>query len=92
MMIEEPKGESPVTQGQPVFIRTVTHYFLGKIQKLFQNEVVLSDATWVADTGPYAEFLKGNMNSTKYEKIGNICYVARGGIIDITPWPGELPR
>jgi hypothetical protein len=81
-------------QGQKVFIRTVTNYFTGRV--VAQSEVdprflELEDAAWIAETGRFAEALESGEFS-EVEPYPEGVLVAIGGIIDISPWPHDLPR
>lgn len=41
----------PWKVGKNYFIRTVTHYATGKLEAVHPQELVLSKACWIADTG-----------------------------------------
>ena len=76
--------------GKNYLIRTVTHYYTGKLTAIHTNELVLSTAAWIADTGRYFDALKkGTLNEVE-PIIGN-CIVARGAVIDAAEWQFELP-
>jgi hypothetical protein len=88
------KSKSPIAVGNKVFIRTVTHYLTGKIEEVGTQELVLSDAAWVADTGRFADALKtGTEKLLEVEPFpdGHVA-VGRGAIIDCAMWNGDLPR
>jgi len=49
--------------GRKVFIRSVTHYHVGRVVSVTAHEVVLDDASWVADSGKWGEALaKGTLS------------------------------
>lgn len=82
---------SPLRVGNQVFIRCVTHYYTGRIVYLDKEEIVLVDACWIADTGRFSEALK----TGKFQEVEPFCHpvtVSRGGLIDATDFPYELPR
>jgi hypothetical protein len=84
-------GLSPLRVGNSVLIRTVTHYHIGKVVGLTKDEVILSDASWVADTGRfYTALVKGELREVE-PFVGNVS-VNRGSIIDATEWKHALPR
>lgn len=73
------------------FIRTVTMYIVGKLELITDKELVLSDASWVADTGRFHNALKtGELNEV--EPFINDVIVGRGSIVDATIWDGLLPN
>ena len=79
--------------GKNYFIRTVTHYFTGQLVKATSNELVLRDATWIADTGRYHEMLNtGVFDETEPYPDGAEVIVGRGALIDATEWKHALPR
>ena len=90
-------GEQPTTDnggfvvGKKVFIRTVTHYYLGLVESISATTIVLSSASWVADTGLFSEMLaSGTINEV--EPYADNVTVSRGAIIDHTHWRHSLPK
>ena len=64
---------------------------LGKLKKVTDKELVLSEACWVADTGRFNEALeKGTLKEV--EMFQRDVIVSRGGIIDATEWLTDLPK
>jgi len=84
-------SKSPLQVGNSVLIRTVTYFQLGKVVELSDTEVVLEDASWVADTGRFGAALKSGVFS-EVEVFPELVSVARGSIVDVTKWPHSLPR
>lgn len=77
--------------GKNYLIRTVTMIQLGKLKKVTDKELLLSDACWVADTGRFQQALeKGTLNEV--EMFQRDVIVGRGGIIDATEWLTDLPK
>ena len=75
--------------GGIVFFRTVTTYYVGSVEKISGNFMVLSDASWIPDTGRYYDFIKGTPDSNlEVEPIGNTM-VNIDTIIDIQSY-GKL--
>ena len=63
---------------------------LGKLVKVTDKELVLSNASWVADTGRFSLALSnGTLNEV--EMFVNDVIVSRGGVIDATEWIHQLP-
>lgn len=85
------KVVSPVRVGASVFIRSVTHYYTGRIALLTKDEIVLTDAAWIADTGRFSEALRSG-TLAEVEPFHSPVSVGRGAIIDVTEWPHALPK
>ena len=86
--------QSAFIVGEKYFIRTVTMAILGKLEAIFNNELVLSDASWIADTGRFHDFIKLGIYSKdiEIEPFANNVIVNRSSIIDATVWGHNLPR
>lgn len=77
--------------GTAYLIRTVTMFVLGRVTEIYEQELVLEDASWVADTGRFHNALvTGKLNEV--EPFPEAVIVGRGGIIDAVPWTHSLPR
>lgn len=84
-------SDHPFKIGEAYLIRTVTMIALGKLESVGQHELVLSSASWVADTGRFYNAIKeGKLNEV--EPFINDVIVGRGSIIDATIWTHKLPR
>lgn len=81
----------PYKVGEAYLVRTVTMIVLGKLDKVFDGELVMSSASWVADTGRFYDALKtGKLNEV--EPFTDDVIVGRGSIIDATIWTHKLPK
>jgi hypothetical protein len=88
---KQPKIQSPIHLGATVFIRSVTHYYTGRIILLTKEEIVLEDAAWIADTGRFSEAMKtGTLNEVEPYASGQLVSVSRGGVVDVAAWPFAL--
>ena len=77
--------------GKNYFIRTVTHYFTGKLVWVGAQEIVLESVAWIADTGRFNEFLKGEvLNESEPYPPETKVIIGRGSIIDASEF-GTLP-
>ena len=76
--------------GKNVFIRTVTHYYTGKLEKIEDGFATLSTAAWVADTGRFADALK-NGTLSEVEPFPGPVSVGLGAVIDASEWTHPLP-
>ena len=81
----------PFKVGDNLFIRTVTLYYIGKVKEILGSWIVLEDATWVADTGRFHDFLK-EYKCNEYEGFINDVKIPMDSIIDVTAWNGPLFR
>jgi hypothetical protein len=83
----------PFKVGQAYFIRTVTMIIVGKLEKVFDNELLLSDASWIADTGRFSDCLKkGESVINEIEPFHDEVIIGRNSIIDATIWSHNLPK
>lgn len=81
--------------GKNYFIRTVTLHFTGKLVKVTPQELVLVDAAWIADTGRFSNFVKGDLRiSVEIEPFPDKqrVIIGRGALIDAIEWNHPLPR
>ncbi len=77
--------------GTSIIVRTVTHYYTGKLVAADDKFLLLEDAAWVADTGRWAEALRTGVLS-EIEPYPGRCWVAVGAVNDFSPWAHPLPR
>ena len=72
------------------FIQTVTHYFVGKLVAVTDLELVIEDASWVADTGRFTDFLKkGDASEVEVFPKGKVV-VGRGAVVSACLWSHDL--
>ena len=77
--------------GKSYFIQTATLYYTGRLVAIYDHELVIEDAAWIADTGRLSKALKtGEFH--EIEPFEQPVIVPRGGIIGVTNWPHALPR
>ena len=80
----------PFKVGENYLIRTVTMIQVGKLEAVHDTELVMSSASWVADTGRFYDALQaGKLNEV--EPFLNDVIIGRGAIIDSTIWTAKLP-
>ncbi len=89
-------GDTPYTTkthsfvlGEKYLIRCVTHFQLGRLKAVTDSDLVLSEASWVADTGRFNECIQTG-NISKNEPFHGDCIVSRGAIVDAVVWPHDL--
>jgi len=91
---EKPKTDKPhpFQVGKNYFIRTVTMSLIGKLEAVFDNELVLSTPAWIADTGRIMDCLMhGEKAMQDIEPFLDDIIIGRNSIIDATIWNHELP-
>jgi hypothetical protein len=75
--------QHPFEVGKNYFIRTVTHHHTGRLVEVTNQELVLTDAAWIADDGRLTDALKtGIFNEVEMFPTGSRVIVGRGSIID----------
>ena len=84
-------NDHPYQIGMSYFIRTVTHYYTGRLVAVYENELVLEDAAWIPDTGRYADLFKTG-KPKEVEPLSEPVIIGRKAIIDCNPWKLVLPR
>jgi hypothetical protein len=76
--------------GKKWFFRTVTYHLVGKVEKRVGNFVLLSNASWVADSGRFTQAIRdGKLN--EIEPVG-AALVNLSAVTDAFPWNHTLPR
>lgn len=84
-------NKHPFEIGKNYFIRTVTMILVGKLEEVYDNELVLSTAAWVADTGRFMNCLRdGEKAIQDIEPFQDNVIVGRNSIIDATIWKHKL--
>jgi hypothetical protein len=68
--------------GRAYLIRTVTMIQTGRLVAVYEKELVLSDAAWIADTGRFADALIENKFSEVEPFPDGHVIVGRGAVID----------
>lgn len=87
-----PQSEPNVKVGQNILIRGVTLYYVGHVERVSETEIVLSEASWVADTGRFNEALRTGVLSEVEPFPNGEVVVKQGAIMDYSPWPHSLPK
>ena len=84
--------EHPYPVGQNVFIRTVTMHYTGHLDRVTAGELVLTDASWIADSGRFhVALMNGDLCEVEPFPTGEVI-VPRSGVIDVCRWHHALPR
>lgn len=81
----------PFEMGKKYLIRIVTHSWVGKVNEIIGDYVLLEQASWVADTGRLHKAVKGEFDSNaEIEHVGN-AGMNMAAVIDFVQWNCELP-
>lgn len=76
--------------GRCYLIRCVTHYHVGRLRSITDFDLVLEDASWIADTGRFHNCLTaGSFNEV--EPFVDPVIIPRAVIVDATEWKHNLP-
>lgn len=76
--------------GNKYFIRTVTMALVGRLKSIDDKELVLSDASWIADTGRFSDAMK----TGDFDEVEPFCsdiLINRSSIVDATNYAKSLP-
>lgn len=83
----------PFLIGENYLIRTVTHIDIGRVIDVGPTEIVMEDASWIADTGRYHNALvEGTLSEVEPYPNGAKVIIGRGALIDACRWLHPLPR
>lgn len=83
----------PYVIGEKYFIRTVTHHFTGQLVAVHQQELVITDAAWIADDGRFTQAIaKGEFNEVEPYPDNEMVVIGRSSIIDAVRFTPDLPR
>ena len=82
---------APYFIGKGYFIRTVTMHYTGRLVEVHDQELVIEEAAWIADSGRFSDALKSG-DFSEVEPLEGRIVIGRGSIIDAIPYEGKLPR
>lgn len=88
-------SDCPFEVGEAYFFRTVTYHTLGRVKKIVGNFLVLEEASWVADSGRFNEFInegKIENQSVEIEHLEINPVLSLTSVVDAFPWKFKLPN
>lgn len=86
------KSKSPYEIGKNYLIRTATMIDVGRLVEVTDQELILEDAAWIADTGRFNEALKnGTFNEVEPFPDGRVI-VGRASVVDACEFNHKLQR
>ena len=75
-----------------VLVKTVTLYYLGKVENVDDKFLLLSNASWVQDTGKrLTDFLADGFDNTSEIEIIGECLIGLNQVVEICEWKHDLP-
>jgi hypothetical protein len=86
------KVNHPYLIGSNYLIRTVTMIYTGKLEAVYEKELVISSASWIAETKRWKQSVEtGDFEEVEpYPKDCKVT-IGRGAILDATPVNWALP-
>ena len=86
------KVNQPFEIGSNMLIRTVTMIFTGKLEAVYEKEIVISSAAWIPETERWTvSVAKGEFREIEpYPKDAKVI-IGRGSIIDAVAVSWKLP-
>lgn len=82
-------SKTPFEIGKCYLIRTITMIDIGRVVEVYDDFIVLEDASWIPDTGRFNECLK-NGTVSECEPFWGKSIVSKGAIVDAAEWKHEL--
>ena len=87
------KVNHPFKIGRNYLIRTVTMIYTGKLEAVYDKELVISSAAWIAETKRWADSVKsGEFNEVEPYPEKELVTIGRGAILDAIPVKWDLPK
>jgi len=77
--------------GKSYMIRTVTYFWTGWLVSQTDDELVLEDAAWIADTGRWTQAINDGELS-EVEPVKCPVRINPAAVVDVCEWWHELPR
>ena len=85
-------NELPFVVRKPYFIRTITHHYTGRLEKIIGKFLVLREAAWIADDGRFSNAL-GSGEFEEVEPYPDVqVFLNTETILDAIEFEHELPK
>jgi hypothetical protein len=82
-----------IEKNKNVLVKTVTLYYLGKVENVDDKFLLLSNASWVQDTGKrLTDFLADGFDNTSEIEIIGDCLIGLNQVVEVCEWKHELPN
>ena len=84
---------TPFEVGAKYLIRTITMIYTGKLEELYNKELVLSTCAWIPDTGRWQQAVeKGTFSEVEPYPLNSKVIINRDVILDVCVLEFELPK
>lgn len=85
--------DSSYVIGENYLIRTVTMIYTGKLVKVYDKELVITDASWIPETERWADTVKdGKFKEVEPYPDNTEVILNREAVLDVTKVYWKLPR
>ena len=85
--------DSAFVLGENYLIRTITMIYTGKLTKVYEKELVITEAAWIPETERWADTVeKGIFKEVEPYPASNEVILNREAILDVTRVHWKLPR
>ena len=89
------KNNYPFEINKNYFIRTITMALVGKLIEVYDDFLILSNASWVADSGRFNDALRLGLlmnDNVDIEPFVDNVIVNKNSIVDMTIYNHDLPK
>ena len=76
--------------GEKMLFRLVTYFWVGRVKKIVGNLIFLEQASWVADTGKFSDFIETG-EAEELEFVGDGSGFNAQAIVDFHKFKHNLP-
>jgi hypothetical protein len=76
--------------GEAYHVRTVTDHWIGVVEKVTQDFVYLTQASWIPRTGRFTDFCAGTAEPKEVEIVGDIA-IKKDVICSLIVWKNKIP-
>lgn len=89
---QDSQERHPYKINENYLIRSVTFHYTGRLTSVYNHEIVLEDAAWIADDGRFKDAVeKGTFNEIEPYPAGEVI-IGRGAITDAKVVTFPLPK
>lgn len=86
------KNTKPFEIGKNYLIRTVTMIYTGKLVKVYDKELIITNACWIPETSRWADTIeRGIFEEVEPYPVKAEVIIGRGAILDMVKVNWELP-
>ena len=78
--------------GEKYLFRTVTYHSVGEVVKVVGRFLYLKNASWIADSGRFHDFLKNGVQDNSEIEPTGYAFINMDTVVDFFPWKHALPN